>query len=199
MRWIVGRNGMSTVADQVPGGPFQMCKRLIAPSVLFFAMTGLQPALAQVSGVHARPLLAPPISADDPPVVFLQAARAASPDSDQAVLDVGAARQALAVHDRLGAERAIDDAIVAVSSPPPVTPIVSAPVVVAGPPSPPPPEPPPVTYALLPGHWQLRGANYVWVPPETTQRRIEERPYVQGRYVWRDGAWVWVPDYYEGN
>jgi hypothetical protein len=125
--------------------------------------------------------------------------RAASPDSDHPVLDVGAARQALAAHDRPGAARAIDDAIVAVSSPPPVTPIVSAPVVVASPPSPPPPEPPPVTYALLPGHWQLRGANYVWVRPETTQRRIEERPYVQGRYVWRDGAWVWVPDYYEGN
>jgi hypothetical protein len=62
-----------------------------------------------------------------------------------------------------------------------------------------PPQAPPVTYALLPGYWQLRGANYVWVPPETTLRRVEKRPYVQGRYVWRDDAWVWVPAHYEGD
>ena len=207
-----------------------MCKRLVVPPVLLFAMAGLQPALAQGSGVHARSLPAPPVSADAPPVVFLQAARAAlaggrtgeaqeamervearmlnravdatraaSPDSDRAVLDVGAARQALAAHDRPGAARAIDDAIGAVSSPLPAAPIASAPVVVASPPSPPPPEPPPVTRALLPGHWQLRGANYVWMPPETTLRRVEERLYVQGRYAWRSGAWVWLPAHYQGG
>ena len=59
-----------------------------------------------------------------------------------------------------------------------------------------PPLAPSVTYALLPGHWQLRRARYVWVPPETRLRRVETRPFVQGRYVWRDGRWTWVPPHY---
>ena len=43
------------------------------------------------------------------------------------------------------------------------------------------PSPPPVTYALLPGHWQLEGARYIWVPPETALRRVEARPLIEGR------------------
>jgi hypothetical protein len=62
-----------------------------------------------------------------------------------------------------------------------------------------PPGPPPVTYALLPGRWQLEGARYVWVPPETTLRRVEAQSLVEGRYVWRDGGWHWVPAHYEDN
>jgi hypothetical protein len=58
---------------------------------------------------------------------------------------------------------------------------------------------PPVTYALLPGHWQLHGWKYVWVPPETVLRRVEDRPLVLGRYVWRGGRWVWVPTHYGWN
>jgi thiol:disulfide interchange protein DsbG len=38
---------------------------------------------------------------------------------------------------------------------------------------------PTFTYALLPGHWALRGASYVWVPPE----RVAD-----GRRPWRLGA-----------
>lgn len=56
-----------------------------------------------------------------------------------------------------------------------------------------PPPGPTITYALLPGHWTLRGARYVWVPPETVPRRVDAAPFVPGRYVWDDGAWVWAP------
>jgi hypothetical protein len=49
------------------------------------------------------------------------------------------------------------------------------------------------TSALVPGHWQLEGARYVWVPPDTVPRPVEYRLFIQGRYVWRGGEWVWVP------
>jgi YXWGXW repeat-containing protein len=52
---------------------------------------------------------------------------------------------------------------------------------------------PTATYALLPGHWQLEGAQYLWVSPETVPRPVEYRPFIQGHYAWRDGQWVWVP------
>jgi hypothetical protein len=119
--------------------------------------------------------------------------QASSPDIEHIVLAIGTARSALAAHDRQGAIRAIDDASAAVAlaaqvttpSPPPVAPRQSVPVQ------------PIVTYALLPGHWQVHGAQYVWVPPETVLRPVAYWRYVQGRYVWRDGEWVWVPAHYE--
>jgi len=127
----------------------------------------------------------------------------AAPSMAPALANTRAARQALAVHDRPGAAREIDAAIAALSAsaaavafPPPVaapTPRQpAAPVVVAAIP----PGPPPVTKALLPGRWELRGAKYVWVPPDSELRRVDERPWQQGRYVWRDRAWVWVPAQY---
>ena len=128
----------------------------------------------------------------------------AAPSMVPALASTRAARQALAVHDRAGAAREIDAAIAALSAsaaaavafPPPVaapTPRQpAAPVVVAAIP----PGPPPVTKALLPGRWELHGAKYVWVPPDTELRRVDERPWQQGRYVWRDRAWVWVPAHY---
>ena len=120
-----------------------------------------------------------------------------------ALASTRAARQALAVHDRAGAAREIDAAIAALSAsaaaaafPPPVvapTPLQpAAPLIVAAIP----PGPPPETKALLPGRWELLGANYVWVPPDTDLRQVDERPWQQGRYVWRDRAWVWVPAHY---
>ena len=60
-----------------------------------------------------------------------------------------------------------------------------------------PPMQPTVTYALLPGHWQLQGSQYVWVPPETTPRPVTYWRFVEGQYVWRGGEWVWVPAHYE--
>ena len=64
-------------------------------------------------------------------------------------------------------------------------------------PAPPAAGPPFVTYALLPGHWQLQGAQYVWVPPETVPRPVAYGRLVQGHYVWRAGEWVWVPARFE--
>jgi hypothetical protein len=56
---------------------------------------------------------------------------------------------------------------------------------------------PTVTYALLPGHWQLQGSQYVWVPPETIPRPVTYWRFVEGRHVWRGGEWVWVPAHSE--
>ena len=122
-------------------------------------------------------------------------------DTQRAVHYIGAAQRALAVLDRAGAARAIDDAILATNQPVALarpSPVALAPsaVVVA---PPPPPGPPPVTCALLPGHWRLHGATYVWEPPETRLRPVENRPFVAGRYVWHDGGWVWVPGHYAGS
>jgi hypothetical protein len=127
----------------------------------------------------------------------------AAPSMVPALASTRAARQALANHDRAGAAREIDAAIAALSASatatafrPPVaapTPLQpAAPVVVAAMP----PGPQPETKALLPGRWELHGAKYVWVPPDTDLRRVDERPWQQGRYVWRDGAWVWMPAHY---
>jgi hypothetical protein len=120
-------------------------------------------------------------------------------DGERAVLDIGVARLALAARNRPGALQAIDDALAAsdpvarAAAPPPAIPPPAAVVTLR------PPAPPPVTYALLPGHWQLQDASQVWVPPETNLRRVEERPFIDGRYVWRDGEWRWVPAHYGSN
>ena len=53
------------------------------------------------------------------------------------------------------------------------------------------------TYALVPGHWQLDGTRYVWVPPDETPRPVQYWGWVGGEYVWRGGAWVWVSARYE--
>jgi len=124
---------------------------------------------------------------------------AQEPEDRRALLGIGVARQALAAGDRAGTLQAIDDALAAPypearhAPPLAVTPSPVADVTL------PPPGPPSVTYALLPGHWQLEGARYVWVPPETALRRVEARPLVEGRYVWRDGEWHWVPPHYKEN
>jgi hypothetical protein len=118
-----------------------------------------------------------------------------APDDTPAVLDIGVARRALARRDRSGAIRAIDEALAAsalAARPMAPVPVASAPAAI---PAPAPPVPT-VTYALLPGHWQLDGARYVWVPPDTSLRRVEDRPFVQGHYVWRGGEWTWVPRHF---
>jgi hypothetical protein len=61
---------------------------------------------------------------------------------------------------------------------------------------PPPMMPPPApseTFVLLPGRWQLKGAQDVWIPPDTQLRPTEYRSFLPGQYVWRDGRWNWVP------
>jgi hypothetical protein len=126
----------------------------------------------------------------------LPTAAASVPDNQQAVLAIGAARRALAVHDRQAAITAIDNAIAAAGRPQPqVAATTPSPRLVApAAPLVPLPAPQPViTRALLPGHWALHGARYVWVPPETTLRRVQSAAFVPGAYVWRNGAYVWVP------
>jgi len=170
------------------------------------------------------PLPGPPAHSNEPPREFLEAARhaleagqignaqealeraettllngsgppvtASSPDTQHAILAVGAARRELAAHDRQGAMRAIDNALAATA--------LAARVATPSPSPEAPPQPGPaqpiVTYALLPGHWQLQGAQYVWVPPETAPRPVAYWQLVQGRYVWAGGEWIWVPAHYE--
>jgi len=195
----------------------------LLPSTGAPAANGQQP---YTGSAIATGLTSPTLPTDAPPTAFLEAARTAlqggrvreaqemleraetrlvdrpigpaqvnPPDSTLAVLDIGVARRALTMHDRSGAIRAIDDALAAsplAARPMPPVPVASAPAAI---PAPAPPVPA-VTYALLPGHWQLDGARYVWVPPETSGRRVEDRPFVQGRYVWRGGAWTWVPSHF---
>jgi hypothetical protein len=189
------------------------------------APAGIGPQFYSRSAI-ATGLGSPTLPTDAPPGVFLEAARTAlqdgrpgeaqealeraetrlldspvgaaqvdAPDTTDAVLDIGVARRTLAVRDRPGALRAIDDALAAVAfaaRPMPPVPVASAPAAIPAPAAP----VPTVTYALLPGHWQLDGARYVWVPPETSLRPVEDRPFVQGRYVWRGGAWTWVPSHF---
>ncbi|MBN9560457.1 MAG: YXWGXW repeat-containing protein [Alphaproteobacteria bacterium] len=138
----------------------------------------------------------------------------AVPDGQRIVQDIAAAWRALAAHDRAAAISAIDAALAAdtggtqsasfqstlVATQPPTQ--LASPAVIDAQPPPlvyiqPPPAvaaaPPPATYALLPGHWALHGARHVWVPPETTLRRVQSADQVPGRYVWRNGAYVWAP------
>ncbi len=51
---------------------------------------------------------------------------------------------------------------------------------------------PMVTKALLPGHWELVGWQYHWIPPDTTYRTVETNPFIPGHYEYRGGAWIWV-------
>ncbi len=129
----------------------------------------------------------------------------AGPSSPPGLANVRAARRALAARDRAGATRATDAAIAALKTPaaavagpgsadpalPPRQPAAPAIVAAAVPAA-----PPPVTKALLPGRWELRGAKSVWLPPDTELRSVDERPWLQGSYVWKDGAWVWMPAHY---
>jgi WXXGXW repeat (2 copies) len=92
------------------------------------------------------------------------------------------------MRDRPGAIRAIDDALAA-------SVVVDRPVA-AAPAGIPAPQVPRVSYSILPGHWQLDGARYVWVPLEARPRRVEDRAFALGHYVWRGGEWSWMPGHF---
>jgi hypothetical protein len=169
---------------------------LLAPPTLTAPPNNAAPS--DTHAATAPPLLGPSLPADKPPRAFIEAARqaleagrieearealeraearllngpaapvqASSPERQDAVLAIGEAWPALAAHDRQGAIRAIDGALAAAAlaagvstpSPPPVA--LTQPA----------PDQPSVTYALLPGHWQLQGAQYVWVPPRPFRAR----------------------------
>jgi hypothetical protein len=133
----------------------------------------------------------------------LPSATASVPNNQQAVLAIGAARRALAAHDRQTAITAVNDALAAADRPEVTVATIPATFVPPAVPLAPPPPPQPVitrepviTRALLPGHWALQGARYVWVSPETTLRRVQSAGLVPGADVWRNGAYVWVPRHY---
>ncbi len=118
------------------------------------------------------------------------------PMREPAFRDIGVARRALAVRDYQGALHAIDNALaasaLAARPAPPASPGPAVATVATM------PAVPTVTYALQAGHWQLQGAEYLWVPPETVPRPVQYRPLIQAHYayVWRDGKWAWVPTHY---
>ncbi len=56
--------------------------------------------------------------------------------------------------------------------------------------------PPMVTKAPLPGHWQLTGWQYHWVPPDTNFRTVQTNPLIPGHYEYRGVAWIWVAGHY---
>jgi WXXGXW repeat (2 copies) len=145
----------------------------------------------------------PPVPANDQPHPFLEAARSAVERGQTGEAPEALERAETRLLDRAVGKnseqqpddrRAVLDSGVARRAPP--LPTTLSPVADV---TPPPSGSPAVTYALLPGHWQLQGARYVWVPPEIALRRVEPRPLVEGRYVWRDGEWHWVPAHFEGN
>jgi hypothetical protein len=121
--------------------------------------------------------------------------------ADRALLQMRPARHATAARDRTGALAATGRALAAVQEAAAGTPNVPLAQAIppAPTPSPEPQAPPPVpmiTQALLPGHWQLSGWQYRWVPPETRLRPVDTRPFVPGHYGWRDGTWVWIAGHY---
>ena len=66
----------------------------------------------------------------------------------------------------------------------------------AAPVAPPSSAQPVITRALLPGHWALQGARYVWIPPEIKPRRVQSAALIPGAFFWHNGAYVWVPEHY---
>src|SRR5271166_5670188 len=155
------------------------------------------------AAVAAGPALR--LTSDAPPAWFLERAR-----SSIQANRINVAKEALEraetrlLDDRASALYAIDDALAALTVPARAVPIrqgvatsASTPAATIATPLPVSPAPPVSKFVLLPGHWQLDGYRYVWVKGDETLRPVEARRFAQGRYVWRDRAWVWVPDHFE--
>jgi len=119
------------------------------------------------------------------------------------------ARVAVKQRDQVEALLAIDKAMSTMfqpagSSPSAAAPSASVAQVISAPPvarsainpAPTMPALPMITKALLPGHWQLTGSQYHWVPPDTSYRIVETESFIPGHYEYRGGAWVWVAGHY---
>jgi len=129
------------------------------------------------------------------------------PFLQRALADVKAARGSVAVGQRTPTIQAINDALLAlevrpvasVAAPGAVTPIELLPP--SARPTPLPvsaslPPPPSVLYRLEPGHWQLRGAESVWIAPQTVPQPVSVQPVLASREVWNGDRWVLVPDHF---
>ena len=148
--------------------------------------------LNDVSAIHAMP----------PPLL------------QRALTDVRAAREKAAARQRTPTLQAINDALLALGS---QNTAIAGPV--GGPPLPsiqgpdqaarpapypvvsPAPLPPTasVLYRLDPGHWQLRGAQSVWVDPQTIPQPVSVQPVVAPREVWNGDRWILVPEHFAGT
>ena len=64
---------------------------------------------------------------------------------------------------------------------------------------PPAPPPPAVLYRLFPGHWQLRGAESVWVEPQSVPQPVSVETIVPSREIWNGDRWVLVPEHFTGG
>ena len=119
------------------------------------------------------------------------------------------ARVAVKQRDQVDALLAIDKTLSTMfapagSSPPAAAPSASvAQVISAAPvagsainPAPTMPAVPMITKALLPGHWQLTGSQYHWMPPDISYRSVETDPFISSHYEYRGGAWIWVAGHY---
>jgi hypothetical protein len=113
------------------------------------------------------------------------------------------ARTAVEQHDQVDALLAIDKAMSTMfpssgsSSPVATAQITPAPASTVSAITPAPAAAAPmVTKALLPGHWQLTGWQYHWVPPDTNYRTVQTNPFIPGHYEYRGGAWIWVAGHY---
>ncbi len=114
------------------------------------------------------------------------------------------ARAAVAQRDQVDALLAIDKAMSAMSAPatafPPATmaqvlpPPSSVGTVTSGMQARVPM--PMITRALLPGHWELTGWQYHWVPPDSSYRGVQTSTFIPGHYEYRGGAWIWVAGHY---
>jgi hypothetical protein len=114
------------------------------------------------------------------------------------------ARASVAQRDQVDALLAIDKAMSAMSAPATAFPPASMAQVL------PPPSSvgtvtsgmqarvpmPMITRALLPGHWELTGWQYHWVPPDSSYRGVQTSTFIPGHYEYRGGAWIWVAGHY---
>lgn len=117
------------------------------------------------------------------------------------------ARGAVAQQDQAAALQAIDKAFSVMAAPGAVSAPVGVTLVTGPPPSaiaapvaaPAAVSAPIVTSALLPGHWQLVGWQYHWVPPDSSYRDVQSSPFIPGHYEYRSGGWVWVAGHYASH
>lgn len=132
------------------------------------------------------------------------------PFLQRALTDVQAARGSAASRQCTPTLQAINDALLAlevqpapavaeVTSAPPQTQLLAPPAPAAPYPVTAAPSPPAaVLYRLEPGHWQLRGAQSVWVEPQTVPQPVSVQPLVPPREVWNGDRWVLVPEHFAG-
>lgn len=126
----------------------------------------------------------------------------------RALTDVSAARAFASRGQRVAAIDAINDALRSLQSAEAAT---FAPVMTGRPlqllepmngpaqSMPPAPPPPAVLYRLLPGHWQLRGAESVWVEPQSVPQPVSVETIVPSREIWNSDRWVPVPEHFTGG